>query len=324
MQGKLRAFCVVASTLPVGILASQLDSLKIDRIYVLSRELELSYLWFKAKHPKSDIVRVPSGLFLQSIYFLVVLLRARISGTKVVFFHECCMPIFDLIVKMVKPSGYYFPQVTMAGFEEIGVDEFPNSAMRRLLAALRVVDLYKFYRSPAVADHAREYVVSIRSYPETIICKDVIFSRATVAAYFALDHSGLKKVLFITGKTFVADAIQSDLFATLINEAIALGYDCHVKDHPNPVYRLNLKAAGATVIDPLMPVELLDRDYRLAVGVSSSALLAFNERAVSLVMLLAGMSESDKGLCIGHFENALPGNRIRYINSVDEFGDLLR
>jgi hypothetical protein len=35
------------------------------------------------------------------------------------------------------------------------------------------------------------------------------------------------------------------------------------------------------------------------------------------------MSQEDRQLCVKHFEDAFPGNRINYIHSLDEFGKLL-
>ncbi len=318
-----QSICIVASTLPVGFIAAQMDTLKVKKIYVLSKAHELSYQSFTKKNPQVGIVRVPSGLVLQSLYFLLVLLKARASGTQVVFFHECCLPILDLLLTVIKPRGYYFPQVTMSGFQEIEPAAFPRTRLYRLLGLLGVVDRFRFYRSPAVGDNESEYVMSIRGYPSSITSKDVGFSREVVSRCYSCSGQKTNKILFVAGKSFVSDASQSTLFRSLIDAAHGRGYVCHVKDHPNPVYRLNLQVDGAVVIDPLLPVELMDKDYHLAVGVSSSALLGFNERAVSLVHMFDDMSPDDKRLCVQHFEEAFPGNKINYVRSLVEFGKLL-
>lgn len=318
-----KSICIVASTLPVGFIAAQMETLNVEKIYVLSEVHELSYQSFRKKDPQVEIVRVPSGLLLQSIYFLLVLLKARTSGTQVVFFHECCLPILDLLLTVIKPRGYYFPQVTMSGFQEIEPAAFPRTRLYRLLGLLGVVDRFKFYRSPAVGDNEVEYVMSIRGYPGSITSKDVGFSREVVSKCYSCSGQKTNKILFIAGKSFVSDASQSALFRSLIDAAHGQGYVCHVKDHPNPVYRLDLQIDGAVVLDPSLPVELMDKDYHLAVGVSSSALLGFNERAVSLVHMFDDMSPVDKSLCVNHLEEAFPGNRINYVRSLAEFEKLL-
>lgn len=318
-----QSICIVASTLPVGFIAAQMDTLKVKKIYVLSKSQELSYQSFRKKTPRIEIVRVPSGLPLQSLYFLFILLKARASGMQVVFFHECCLPIFDLLLTVIKPSGYYFPQVTMSGFQEIEPAAFPRTRLYRLLGLLGVIDRFRFYRSPAVGDNESEYVMSIRGYPSSITSKDVGFPREAISRCYACSTQKTNRILFIAGKSFVSDASQSTLFRSLIDAAHGQGYVCHVKDHPNPVYRLNLQVDGAVVIDPLLPVELMDKDYHLAVGVSSSALLGFNERAVSLVHMFDDMSPDDQRLCVRHFEEAFPGNKINYVRSLVELGKLL-
>lgn len=65
-------------------------------------------------------------------------------------------------------------------------------------------------------------------------------------------------------------------------------------------------------MDPLLPVGLMGKDYHLSVGVSSSALLGFNERAVSLLHMFDDMSPVDKSLCVNHFEETFPGNKINH------------
>jgi len=323
MPTKTLSFCIVASTLPVGFIATQIAQLGIQRIYVLSREHERSYASLKRQHPALEIVRLPSGLLPQSLRFLFLLARARLTGTRVIFFHECCLPILDLLIWAIRPRGAYYPQVTMSGFEEIGPEEFPRDKMFRLLQLLGVTSQFRFYRSPSVGSNEVEHVVSIRAYPDSITSAEVGYSREAVSRCYSCSGAKTNKILFVAGKSFVADRRQAEIFARLVAVAHAKGYICHIKDHPNPVYRLNLNIEGAVVIDPLLPVELMDKDYHLAVGVSSTALLGFNERAVSLINMLEEMSQEDKQLCVKHFEDAFPGNRINYIHSFDEFGTLL-
>ena len=323
MHIEKQSICIVASTLPVGFIAAQIETLKVKKIYVLSESHERSYQSFSKNHPQVQIVRAPSGLLQQSLYFLFVLLKVRASGTQVVFFHECCLPLLDLLITVIKPRGYYLPQVTMSGFEEIEPEAFPRNRLYRLLGVLGITGRFRFYRSPAVGNNEIEYVMSIRSYPSSITNKDAGFSRAVVSGCYACSGQKTNKILFVAGKSFVSDASQSALFKTLVDVAHGQGYVCHVKDHPNPVYRLDLHIDGAVVLDPLLPVELMDQDYYLAVGVSSSALLGFNERAVSLVHMFDDMSPDEKRLCVNHFENAFPGNQINYVRSVVEFEKLL-
>ncbi|MFJ3044297.1 hypothetical protein ACIPEN_00575 [Herbaspirillum chlorophenolicum] len=317
------SFCVVASTLPVGFMARQFDMLRVKKIFVMSAELEKSYLRLReAKAADVEVVRVPEGLLAQSLFFLGMLLQARLGGTAVVFFHECCLPVFDLLLKLVRPRGYYLPQVTMSSWQEISFPEFPAGRLRSLLKWLGVSSRFRYYRSPPVGGQAGEHVMSIRSYPGSITTIAPGTLRQTRSPGCCCGGKA-DRILFITGKSSAPDDSLRAVYRMLIAQALARGYACDIKDHPNPVYRLELDAEGAQLLDPLLPAELLESDYHLAVGVSSSALLNYNDRAVSLINLLADMSPEDRAGYVRHFEGAMPGNGIRYVASADEFEALL-
>lgn len=323
MQIKKPSFCIVASTLPVGFISAQIDALRIRRIYVLSRAHALSYQSLQQQHPALEIVRVPAGLLLQSACFLFMLVRARLTATPVIFFHECCLPILDLLLWMIRPLGFYFPQVTMSGWEEIEFGQFPRRKITIFLRIFGLASHFKFYRHPGVGCGAPEYVISVKKYPDSILSKDVALVRELVAHSNVHVEGNSKKILFVTGKSMVSDDLQIGIYEDFIKIADSKGYACYIKDHPNPIYRLGLVADCAISYDPLVPSELLDRDFYLVIGVSSSSLLAFNERSISLINLMAEMTPGDRASCIDHFEKAAPGNNIKYIDSVNDFLKLL-
>lgn len=318
------SYCIVASTLPVGFMAAEFEALRIRKIFVMSKALEESYRSFgRHKDASIEVVRVPESVFAQAWFFLGLLLRARLSGVDVVFFHECCLPVLDLLVKAVRPRGYYLPQVSMSSWQEIDFSQFPSGRTAALVRRLGVADCFRYYRSAPVGGKQSEHVLSIKAYPDSIVSKSLAYSRDAVARCRSCAGGLASNILFITGKSAVADERQQALYVALMGAAHARGYVCHVKDHPNPVYRLNLQVEGAVVIDPQLPAELLETDYHLVVGVSSSALLNFDGRSVSLLNLLEDMPEEARRGSIQHFEAAAPGNRIKYIHSIDEFVALL-
>jgi hypothetical protein len=318
-----KSVCIVASTLPAGFMASQVEPLDVRKIIVMNESLALSYRVFKDKHPAIKIVCAPKGLLALSLFFLNQLMWARLRRHSVVFFHECCLTLLDLLLMLVKPSGFYFPQVTMSGWEEIEFDQFPRQKLTFLIRILGLVPRFRFYRFPAIGDYVPEHVMSVRQYPDSIVSKDVALVRELIAQSSGRVEGNSKEILFIAGKSCVPDSVQIRLYEGLIRIANSHGYICAIKDHPNPVYRLNLAIDCATSYDPLVPSELLDRDFHLVVGVSSTSLLAYDERSISLVNLMAEMTPVDRALCIDHFEKAAPGNKIKYIDSVDDFVKLL-
>lgn len=318
-----KSVCIVASTLPAGFMASQIEALDIDKIIVMNENLALSYRVFKDKYPAIKIVCAPKGFLALSTFFINQLIWARLSRHSVVFFHECCLTLLDLFLILVKPSGFYFPQVTMSGWEEIEFNQFPRQKLTFLIQILGLVPRFRFYRFPAIGDYAPEYVMSVKKYPDSIVSHDVRFAREIIAQSNGCSEGNSKRILFITGKSCVPDAVQIKLYKELIKIADSRGYACAIKDHPNPVYRLNLAVDCATSYDPLVPSELLGRDFQLVVGVSSTSLLVYDERSITLVNLIPEMTLDDRALCASHFEAAAPGNKIKYIDSVDDFEKLL-
>jgi hypothetical protein len=317
------SFCIVASTLPIGFIAAQIEELRIKRIYVLTKTHELAYQNLKKLNPSLEIVRLPSALLLREACYLFMLMRARLGNLNVIFFHECCLPIFDLLLCTIKPRGYYFPMVTMSGWNEIEPIAFPRTKFFRLFQLLGVIDRFRYYSSSQVGGNDIEYVTSMRNYPRSVTVMKVDYSRKVLSRCYSPGTTKTKSILFVVGKSFVADAQQVAIFRLLAAAVFAKGYECHIKDHPNSIYRLNLQIDGAVVKDPLLPVDLMDKDYHLAVGVSSTALLLFNERAISLINLLDGMSQENRLLCVKHYDSALPNNRINYIRSLEEFEKML-
>ena len=325
MSSEKKTICIVASTLPAAFLASQVEVLNVEKIIVMNRDLQHSYKIFEKKYPMVRVVIAPQNLVFRNLYFIFEFVSSRLLGNSVVFFHECCLTMLDLLIILVKPSGRYFPQVTMCGFEEISCEQFPKQKIVWLIRLLGLVNRFRFYKCPRIGSGPAEYAISVRVYPVNIKSMEVSYSRNLIKlSDEELNHGSAKlKILFVTGKSFIDDEIQIRYYLSLIEIACSKGYVCHIKDHPNPLYRLNLTSDKSKVCDPLMPSELLDRDYKYVVGLSSTALLAYGDRSVSLLKLIKEMVPADRDLLVDHFEKASPRSGIKYINTIDEFGFLL-
>lgn len=315
--------CFVASTLPVGFMHSQFKSLNIKKIVVLSQHLEGSYRSFKLKDPSIEIVIVPSGVFLQSVFLLGELLAVKRRGGNVIIFHECCLILLDFLVLLVRPNGYLFPQVTLSGWEKIDFSQYRNRKHRLFLKTFRLVPKFDYYRSSAVHDKQENYAASLKKYPSGIISKPVRFSRDRLKKYYRNKGRSTKTILFVTGQSRVPNSSQLKIYHDLVEVAYSAGYSCYIKDHPNPAYRLGFSDDRAIIIDPLQPAELLERDYAWVIGVSSTVLLAFDENSISLLELLDEMKPEDRNFFKKYYDDTSPGNGIRYIKVIKEFEDYL-
>jgi len=232
------------------------------------------------------------------------------------------MPIFDLAVKFVNPKGFYFPQVTLISWEEIKIEDYGGSKKAALLKMLGLHSLFRYYRSRELNGQERVYAAVLCEYPRNILSFPAKSFASSTPPEKSLSEK-LKKILFLTGKTAAPNTSQITIYKDIAVMATTLGFKCYVKDHPNPDIRIGLRDYRVEEIDPTVPAELLDKDYSWVVGVSSHSLLAFGDRAVSFVNMLTEMSAENKAFCKAHYESSRPGNRINYIDSVNEFKNLL-
>jgi hypothetical protein len=317
-----RSICFVASTLPASFIKLKAEALGIDKVIVISKPLWHSYMALKDTHPKVMVSLAPKGLFLGNAYLFFTLLLARMMNREVIFFHECCCPIFDLFVKLIRPRGKFFPQVTMTGYEKISYKEFPKGNFKRLFDFLRIDDLFTYYKASAVGSEGCEFVISTNSYPDSISVYDAQFSRDLINTNIK-KKSFSREILFLTGKSKVADDRQIELYKEIIRIALSHDFKCYIKDHPNSKYRLNLDTDEVTSFDPLLPVELLDDDFSLVVGTSSTGLLSFGSRAISLIDVIPEITPEDIAYLKSHFHETDSLNLIRYIQDLKDFEDIL-
>lgn len=321
-ENSIDTICFVGSTLPAGFISSQIDNHNIKCIYLASKELIHSYNFLLSKNPSLKLIFVPTGFLAKTIFLTMVLISIRLNNKKIFFFHECCFPVFDLLLWVIKTRGYFFPQVSMSAWKEINPYSFPKSKTFYLLRLFHLFRKFRFYESPSVHGLGKEYVIAIRSYPSTIVSMPPSFSHELVSKTVEGKLINENKIIFIVGKSSVSDERQAAIVQELVSLAISKGYVCCIKDHPNPRYRVNLEISGVIVIDPYIPVEILKENYYLAVGVSSSSLLRFGARGVSLIKMLDNKLSHDSKSRIKHFDSFVENN-INYINTVDEFGLLL-
>ena len=315
--------CIVASTMPSDFIATKLNDLNIIRLVAMTRNLEASFKTFESRSTNVRVSKPPSGTLIQLFYFVGLLSMAKLKGQRVAFFHECSMPIFDLAVKFLNPKGYFLPQVTLSGWEEIRFEDYGGSRKAALLRLLGLHSLFRYYRSRTLNGQERVYAAAFREYPRNIVSFPPESFASPVLSEISLREES-KKILFLAGKTNVTNESQIGIYKDIAEMATALGFKCYVKDHPNPDFRIGLQDHRVEEIDPTVPAELLDKDYAWAVGVSSHSLLAFGNRAVSFLNMLTEMSAENRAFCKAHYDTSRPDNGINYIDSVTDFRSLLQ
>jgi len=318
-----QSICIVASTLPASFIAQNLQTLSVTKVVAMSPELMRSYGYLKKITPNLNVVTAPAGLLFQALYFFGLLLFIKVTKKKLLIFHECCMPILDLLIHWIKPLGSYYPQVSMLGSVPVSFESLPKSKSFALLKLLNLHHLFSCYYSPPVGENPAEYSLAFSQYPDSIDCYDVSHSRKFVDEGGETSSSSEDSLLLLLGKSMVSDAEQIKIFTDIVEFATAHSLTCYIKDHPNPYFRLGFSHHQAVTIDPEMPSELLSNNFSWVVGSSSTSLLNYGDRAISVIEMFEGASEEDLALLKKHFDMASPANKIRYTTSRDMLFKLL-
>jgi hypothetical protein len=134
----------------------------------------------------------------------------------------------------------------------------------------------------------------------------------------------VNKILFLTGQSYACEAEINSVYDRALHAAFENGFACHIKDHPNPKNRLNITDPRATWLDPLMPAELLQDDYKYVVGMTSTALVTYGERSISMLELVDSISENDKERCKEHFRAICTELNINFVASLAEMEGMFR
>lgn len=312
-----RSVCIAASTLPIAFLAENSERLGVERVITTSANLNRSYKYLAGKIGRDIAIgTAPSGFLGQCFYFALMVARCRLSGRRLVIFHECCMPVLDLFILFFRPKGDHFPQVSMLGSIPLDISAGPRSKLLTLLRMSGLSRFFTLYYSPAVGDNPGEYNLSIKSYPASIKTHPVGYAGESGKKADSGKLGTSRAILLLTGKSRSKDEEQIALFKEIAELALRLNFRCDVKDHPNPYFRLGFGGGGTSPIDPEMPSELLDDDYALVIGTSSTGLLRYGNRALSTIEMLTSLSADELGLLKKHFDLAAPGHQLRYLKDL--------
>jgi hypothetical protein len=323
MKNSNWSYCIVASTMPASFIRHQYNNLNIQRIYVFSSEHKASFSYLLSSIPGLRIIVLPSQLLIRAAYISSLLLSTHLLRRELIIFHECCVPLLDVLIKFIKPCGYHFPLVTLNGYNKTIKSEITRNKRYWLLEFFGILNMFDLYISPDVGSSGKEYALKIKSYPSTMKLYNVTDSRRMAAK--GLETSTNKKfegfsILYILGQSFIDDSSQRIIFTKLIRIAQTKGFKCYIKDHPNPLYRLNLTYTNVIYIPPELPIEILEDPYDLAVGLSSASLIWFSKRSICIIDLFENMNNKDKTLIRTFYNSSdMPDSGIEFISTTDQY-----
>jgi hypothetical protein len=325
----------VASLLPTRVVVKNGASLNVQEIVVLNKRHEQSYTYVARLIPGVAVSRLRGGSVRMAISIAAKLLMAKALRRRVIFFHECCWPVFDLLISVIRPAGLFWPQVTMDMFQAITAADLPkpvalgHKVKQRLFTLF--VNRFVIYRAPkdSGAD-GYNYLFAFRRYPDAIrtVPIDQRVSRASplpgTQPRVACAPADEYQVVLIGGREPVADEYLRGIYRRLIGIAQAEGYKVFLKDHP--IHSLNVRCDSCVTIDPAMPVELVEQRFAFSIGASSTALFGIGDRKLSILNLLdtmpADVKRHKRDCLFSQFDR--DAERIEFLSSLEDIQRILR
>ena len=304
----------VASTLPVAVLDKKIAEWGVARIVLQGKTHLASYVYLQQRHPTVKLKVLPASLVLGVTYLLGALLWIKLSRNRLVFFHECCNPIFDVLVKVIEPAGDYYPQVTLTSFLRLESADVRFTRLQKVIRVLGLEGWFHYYRGDLDNNEGHFYVQAVKAYPASITTHEVSESSSILAVTRSGKPlvAGSKKILLLCGRDVADDLELKRIYSKVIELATSLGITCHLKDHPAIYARLNLLHESACLIDPAIPLELIEDDFMLAIGVASTGLLHFSTRAVSIIKLLSHGEGGASIRRIAHLASMPGGDAVQF------------
>lgn len=314
-----RSVAFAASTLPIELLNKYMGEWRVESI-VLSSRLHLpSYKYLLQDKPGTAIKVLEDSLVVSVIQLFLFLVKIKITNKKVIFFHECGWPWFDLFVTLLKLQGVRIPQINNAGRMLVSYDLVEHSSLfAKALKLFRLHTLFHIYAQANDGGQTDKYFFSMKKYPSSITVYDEKYSRQLIIQKQRLTVSKQRQIILLINRDFVADEMLIASYNRIIDFALYHKFQCYIKDHPSISGRLNLKHTDVTYIDPALPVELLDDNFILAFGFATAGLLFFSERAISIIDTLKEVREEDRQLKMQHLKSVPGGQKIRFIKNLDD------
>ena len=309
----------VTNTIPARHLRQELSEFEA-RFFIIvcaSKSLSDSYRTLAENSDKCKLLNAPSNTMGKLLFYFLLVGIIKVSKAKIFIYHECCNPFLDLCILFFSPTGKFIPQVTMSDWSEISYKKYPGKRLIKLLQLLKVVKKFKFWECPKLDEEQADFATSVREYPKSIKYVKQKFEVLTNIKPKA------KKILLLAGISYGHSEEIRNIFLNLIKIANKFGFSCYVKDHPNAQFRLEVQSEIQINLDSSTPIELVDDDFWMVIGLSSTALARYPNRAFSIIQFVNSISELNKNIIRKHFKEIGVLSNIKEFRDYDEFREIL-
>ena len=323
-----RTTVFVASTMPFAFVCNMANKNTIIDLVLMGKNLYPAYSSIAHNYLNVHIQVAPKFIARHAIYLASCLIKSRLLKREIIFFHECCCPILDILIRIIRPNGHYFPMVEMSNAARLSVfDSFPTGKLKSFLRASFCWRWFIVYEAPPLGNCLglkNNFFLTMKQHPSSIEVHDVKESRLRSEVISLTPRmTGRKKIIFLCGLSIFNTSKVISILTLIAEHAIKNGFDCYIKDHPNIEFRLGFNYSGMIVIDSKIAVESIDDVFSLAIGVTSNSLSRFGSRSVSIVNLIDGLSESDKFLAVNFIKTLPAAEKFYFPESMEQMVDIL-
>lgn len=320
----VQTIAYVASTLPIAVLDKKIAEWGVTQIVLQGNTHLASYVYLQQRHPSLVLKVLSASLAISAIQLLGTLSLLKATGRRLIFFHECCCPVFDVLVTLFRPNGDYYPQVTLDSFLPIEPHEVVLSKQQKVFRVIGLENWFRYYRGDMDSNAGYFYVQSLKTYPPSITKHAIGESSAVLLGARVKAAGRERKILLLCGRDIADVSELKKIYSQVIEQATSLGFLCYLKDHPAQNARLNLVHKNASSIDPAQPAELIVDDFTFVMGVASTGLLHFGSRAVSIIKLLPTGDDGASARRIAHLRSLAGGEEVQFPVDLEAFTHILK
>lgn len=276
-----------------------LESERHSSGHIIFRDKFLYDQWACIPH-KNKIKAYPisSFKFFNCVIFFFFLIKAKLSNSKVIIFHECCWETLDVLLLIFKPDVLYFPEYKLGkNYVEIKSSE-ASSLKIKIIRKLPFAHEFRHYKR--TLDNGAgigEVSSASHNYPAQSLLK--------TATSENIYHSNTEEGIFLIGTTVLSESDEIKLMNSIVKEMKYKKIRFAVKDHPNPRFRNSSRLKhidSLNFVNPLIPVELISHQYKFCISLSSTGVEQFKHGAIALGML------DERSAAVTDFLNHLKSN----------------
>lgn len=280
----------LASTVPSGVLKKLIEEADPLLLVVSEDRLKDSYSLL-IRERRIRMLALSERAAFSFIQNIVLLFCLKLAGKNIIFFHEGFWVALDMAILVIKPKGFFFPQLPHIGWRKISGSEIYAINDTKSFSWLRNKVLSHYFDLYAhVNDNANGYLYAsvVKRYPDSIkkmarpISESINNDKKSEA-------SG--KVIFFVGADTVDANYLSQLYMSIMRQVSGMGYEIYVKNHPNPNMRLSINLPVTyKELDAVIPAETIANNFEWAVSGGSASLRLFGASGISILELCQEMA----------------------------------